>query len=199
MRAFFAIGLQGTAQEAAVALLRELRAGDTADAVRWVRPEGLHVTLRFLGEIDAARVGPLAAAVRDELAGAEPFELALGPVQGFPGPRRPRVVACAVAPEAPLGALAAAVERGVVRAGFEPEARRFRPHLTLGRVRRGRRLALSELPEVAVPGAARTRVDAVVLYRSELSPSGARYSPLEHLALGASLAPLSSESQHAQE
>ena len=197
MRSFFAIAVGGAARDAALALLGELRAGDAAGAVRWVRPEGLHVTLRFLGEIDAARVAPLAAAVRDELAAREPFELALGAVHGFPTARRPRVVACTVAPEAPLQELAAAVERGTARAGFEPERRRFRPHLTLGRVRRGAQPVLADLPSPTPSDAARMRVDRVVLYRSELSSSGARYSPLEHLALGENLAPLSSETQNA--
>ena len=65
------------------------------------------------------------------------------------------------------------------------------------KVRRGARPSLADLPSPATPRAARMRVDEIVLFRSELSPSGARYAPLEHLALGAPLAPLSSESQHA--
>jgi 2'-5' RNA ligase len=186
LRAFFAIALEGAARSAAEQLLEELRAAPSADAVRWVRPEGLHVTLRFLGEIEAAQVAPLCSAVAEELRDCEPFEMKLGAVRGFPTPRRTRVVVCEVAPQEPLVELAAAVERGTSRAGFAAEARAFRPHLTLGRVRSGKSVSLAEVSAAA--GSA-MRVDRTVLFQSDLHRSGARYSPLEHLALGATITP----------
>jgi len=186
VRVFFAIPLEGAARSAAEALLAELRAAPHADALRWVRPEGLHVTLRFLGEIAAVQVEPLTRAVAEELAPSAPFELSLGSVRGFPTPRRPRVVACEVAPPEPIANLAAAVERGTAREGFVPEARAFRSHLTLGRVRRGRS---AQAAAVAALTDATMRVHQVVLFQSELHRSGARYSPLEHVALGAAVTP----------
>lgn len=192
MRTFFAIALTGAARTEAEALLAALRAAPDSDAVRWARAEGLHVTLRFLGEIDAGQVQPVARAVAEEMAGCAPFELALGGVRGFPTPRRPRVVACEVAPVDAVTRLAAAVERGTARAGFAPEARSFRAHLTLGRVRRGRSV---QVPALAASAAARMRVDEIVFFQSELSRSGARYSPLEHVALEATLTPDSNSNE----
>jgi 2'-5' RNA ligase len=149
--------------------------------VRWVRPEALHVTLRFLGEIDAIATAPLAHRAAQELATLCPFALRLGPAELFPSPRRPRVVALGLEPTAPLVELAAAIERAVIAEGFPPEERPFRAHLTLGRVK-GR-----SFPSVAAlaPPAAELKVEQAVLFRSELSPGGSRYTPLERVPLGA--------------
>jgi len=180
IRAFFAVDLDAPVREAASAVANALRASPGGEHVRWVRPEALHVTLRFLGDIDASRVDPLAGAVGDALAEQAPFEMALGAAHLFPNPRRPRVVVLGVAPEAPLAALAEAVEGAVAAAGFAPEARRFRPHLTLGRIRgRG-------APRVDAASAPRARCEVreAVLFRSELHAEGARYTALAHIPLG---------------
>lgn len=190
MRVFFAIALgTGTgsaARNAAEHLLAVLQAAPDADAVRWVRPEGLHVTLRFLGEIEAAQLEPLGAAVAEEVRACAPFELALGSVAAFPTPRRPRVVACEVGPQEPIAELAGAVERGTARAGFAPDGRAFRAHLTLGRVRRGK---VVTVPDIAIPQDHHMRVEHTTLFQSELQRSGARYTPLEQMALGATVTP----------
>jgi 2'-5' RNA ligase len=158
-----------------------LRARPGGDAVRWVPPENLHVTLRFLGDLEPARVASLAAHVRAQTAALAPFALQLGALASFPPGRRPRVVVLELAPEAPLAALAEAVERGVVAAGCAPEPRAFRGHLTLGRVRE--RGAPPSLAELTVPPAV-FEVTESVLFASELHPSGSRYTPLERVPLG---------------
>jgi 2'-5' RNA ligase len=180
IRAFFAADLDDAARRAAAGVARGLREASGGDAVRWVRPEALHVTLRFLGNIDPARVRPLAHAVSDRVASLAPFEMRLGAARLFPSARRPRVVMVELAPAEPLEELAAAVEDGVVAAGFEPEGRRFRAHLTLGRLRGRRPPAMRGL---AAPAGTACEVAEVVLYRSELKPSGAEYTPLERVAL----------------
>jgi 2'-5' RNA ligase len=158
-----------------------LRARPGGDAVRWVRPENLHVTLRFLGEIAPELQAPLAAHVRAQTAVLAPFALQLGALASFPPSRRPRVVLLELAPGEPLAALAGAVERGVVAAGFAPETRAFRGHLTLGRVRE--RAAPPSLAALTVPPVA-FDVTESVLFASELHPSGSRYTPLERVPLG---------------
>lgn len=182
IRTFFAIELDPVAHRAVAELARVLRERPGGDGVRWVRPETLHVTLRFLGDIDPGRVAPLIERVAPELAKLSPFALELGAAQLFPSPRQPRVVALEVAPVEPLGELAAAVERGVVAAGFEAGERPFRAHLTLGRLRGGRPPAVDDL---AAPERVRFEVGEVVLFRSELQPGGALHTPLERVPLGA--------------
>jgi 2'-5' RNA ligase len=188
IRAFFAVDLDAVARRAAADLAAALREGPGGDAVRWVRPEALHVTLRFLGDIDPAEVARLARRVVEQLAPLEAFDLSLGSVQLFPSARRPRVVALQVAPPEPLERLAAAVERGVVAAGLPAEGRPFRAHLTLGRVRRGERAPATR--GLAAPEGTACQVAETVLFRSDLDPAGALYTPLERLKLGGGGAPL---------
>ena len=188
IRAFFAVDLDAVARCAAAEVAAALREGADGDAVRWVRPEALHVTLRFLGDIDPAEVVGLARCVGEQLAPLEAFDLSLGSARLFPSARRPRVVALQVAPPAPLERLAAAVERGVVAAGLPAEERPFRAHLTLGRVRRGERGPATR--GLAAPEGTACRVAETVLFRSDRGPAGARYTPLERLKLGGGGGPL---------
>jgi 2'-5' RNA ligase len=180
LRAFFAVELGEPARRAAAEVARRLARAPGGDGVRWVRLEALHVTLRFLGDVAASRVEPLARRAAGELAGLAPFAMRLGPAALFPSPRRPRVVALGLEPEAPLAALAAALERAAVAEGFAPEPRAFRAHLTLGRVRERRFPAVSG----AVVPAEASAVSEAVLFRSELRPEGSRYTPLHRVPLG---------------
>jgi 2'-5' RNA ligase len=196
VRVFFAVELTAALREEARCAADALRdrvgaessSGSNSELeVRWTRSEGWHVTLRFLGDIAASRLGELLAAAGESLTGLAPFELRLGAGLALP-PRRVRVLALEVIPHEPLVAVAAALERVAVACGFEPEGRAFAPHLTLGRVKRGR-LRASELAKVAATGAAVQTVRDVVLLRSELLRAGARYTPLERIALGANVHP----------
>ncbi len=182
LRAFFAIALDPSARRAASALVRALRERSGGEHVRWVREENLHVTLRFLGNVQADTIRTLLARVGEQTAPLAPFALRLGALHAFPSPRKPRVVAVELRPEAPLQALASAVERGVVTAGLPAEPRAFRAHLTLGRVR-----PRKKCPDVTGPDTADTdpvSVTEVVLLESELDSSGAKYTPLGSAPLG---------------
>ncbi len=191
IRAFFAVDVDDATRAAASDVASALRAGPDGGEVRWVRPESLHVTLRFLGEIDARRVPELTSRVREQTERLSPFRMRLGGPRPFPSLRRPTVVVLDVEPEEPLRELAEAVERGVVAAGFAPETRTFHPHLTLGRVQRrrggdrrrtGRRFSTGM--DAAAPADVACDVTESALFRSELAPSGARYTPLERIPLG---------------
>jgi 2'-5' RNA ligase len=151
--------------------------------------EGFHVTLRFLGNVPSAELACLAQGAGAAVAGASAFRVTLGAVRAFPSARQPRVVVVELEPEAELLALAERVEAGVVAAGLEPSPRRFRAHLTLGRVR-GRRLPPLDGP---APDAGEIDVHEVVLFQSDLGRDGSRYTPLARLPL-ASAAPHASAS-----
>ena len=179
LRTFFAVELADAARRAAAELAARLADEAGGDAVRWVRPEAYHVTLRFLGATPVARLGELVASVQRASAGLPPLELRLGALGGLPNARRARVVVIEVEPREPLAGLAAAVERGVVATGCAREERPFHAHLTLGRVHSGRRAPLLRGRCEATPFA----VDSFVLFRSDPGPGGARYTPLERIAL----------------
>ncbi len=180
VRAFFALGLGEALRDAAAEVARELAARPGGDGVRWIAPAAYHLTLRFLGNVPATAVAPLAERARVALAGCAPFTLTLGAPLAFPTPRRPRVIALAAEPASALDALAACLEAAAVAHGLAPEARAFRAHLTLGRVR-ARRIPALDAP--APRGA--ERVGEVVLFRSDPGRDGALYSPLATLPLGA--------------
>jgi RNA 2',3'-cyclic 3'-phosphodiesterase len=172
--------LRARIDEAAAALRR--RGG----AVSWVRVENFHVTLRFLGAIDEATVGGVREALAEAAGGVAPFRLALGGFGGFPSARAPRVIwVGATAGAEPLVALHARMEAALGRRGIPPEGRAFHPHVTLGRAREPRgAVELAELLDGAPEPLGEIEVDAVHLMRSELSPSGSRYSVLAREPLG---------------
>jgi len=140
-----------------------------ASDMAWVAPANLHVTLKFLGQVDEARVPALADALRARVAGHRVFDAAVRGLGAFPSPTRPRVL---------WAGLEETIDACCAGLGFPRETRAFAAHVTLGRVREPRRQpALGEaLARPADVG--RVRVERVSLMRSELSPRGARYSEL---------------------
>ena len=183
MRTFFAIELPADLRGEIARVQAELkRAG--AD-VRWVRPEGVHLTLKFLGEIDPARAEPLADGAARVLAKASPAGLGVSGAGVFPDRRQPRVVWLGLGGDLDALALAQkAVEGAAAEFGFAPEKRPFRPHLTLGRVKSGRgRAALLAALEKIEPRPVEFTAREVVLFKSDLKPTGAVYTALHRLPL----------------
>jgi 2'-5' RNA ligase len=154
--------------------------------VAWVAPENLHVTLKFLGGIDEARVQGVIDALHTSVRRHPPFAIDVGGLGAFPSSTRPRVLwAGLTAGSASLGALAAAVDDVLAPLDFPREARAFSPHITLGRVREPKRApALAEALAVAAGRPfGHVPVEAVALMRSHLSPRGARYTALATVPL----------------
>jgi 2'-5' RNA ligase len=180
LRAFVAVPIPEDARRALVSVVASLRETVRGRGLRWVRPEAYHVTLCFLGEIEAVQVAALRPALGAALTGQLGFTVEIGGLRLFPSPRRPKVIAVDLEPEAPFAALAARVDEAVRGTGLSLEARRFRAHLTLARLRDRVHPSLPEGPVAASP----FPVTEVVLYRSELRPDGARYTALERLTLG---------------
>jgi 2'-5' RNA ligase len=183
VRAFVALPCPEALRASIARRLGEWRALD-AD-IAWVRPETCHITLRFLGDAEPARLEALAARLEGVAASAGPVEAAAGATGAFPGWKRPRVLWVRLESGGAIERLAAAVDIGARGAGFETDGRAFTAHLTLGRVRgpHGARRAASAVRawEPAVP---RETIPAMVLYRSELSSSGARHTALVRYPLG---------------
>lgn len=151
-------------------------------AVTWVPNLNLHVTLKFLGEVDEDRVGLLSRGISDTCSAWGVVASALhGDVVFFPGARHPRIVAAGVDGGDRLVRLAARLELWAEKEGFPRENRAFRPHVTLGRVRKGP----GPFPEF--PGSCITpldfALDRVTLYESRLTPKGAHYIPCHSVAL----------------
>jgi len=153
--------------------------------VRWVATKNLHVTLKFLGEIPETRVDAARAALLRCATLRAPFEVTAMGLGTFPNPRRARVVWVGLsAPE--LSDLAGEVDEALAEEGFSREARSVIPHITVGRVRspRGWERVLAAMRPYWENSFGTSRVDEIVLYRSELGPDGPRYTALERLPLG---------------
>lgn len=197
MRLFLAIELEDTARAAVVSLQRRLRGtlGPDASALRMVRPEHLHLTLVFLGEVSEDRARALMDVLDPPLTGA-PYTLALGGIGMFP----PHGAPCAVW----LGVIGGAADTIAARTGLvarlpqtgtradlddspDPHECAFTPHLTLGRWRNGRprhRRRLAESDRSGTAAVTSTRVDAVTLFHSRLGCAGASHSVLARTRLG---------------
>jgi 2'-5' RNA ligase len=184
IRSFVAIDLPDSTRVVLDETAQRLRRQAPRRSVRWSRVTGIHLTLKFLGDVaesDLPRVEDVLAQVGQRHA---PFALTVGGVGCFPNLKRPRVVWVGVQEES--GALAA-LQRDVVKSlvplGFEPEKRAFHPHLTLGRAKRGVRPAdLRRLGEVIaateVGELDNIQVASFRLMRSDLRPDGAVYTSL---------------------
>ena len=147
-----------------------------------------HLTLKFLGEIDPARVPFLTSSLRQALRDVAPFSIAVEGVGAFPSSERPRVVWAAVTEgSARVLDLAARVESAGETSGFPREARPFAPHVTLMRVRGPRDLGRAQrlLEELAQHRFGSSTVSEVVLFESELRPEGAVHRALERFPFGA--------------
>jgi 2'-5' RNA ligase len=156
-----------------------LRAGNYP--VKWVQAEALHVTIRFLGEVDEDKRDPIQQALVAAVGDTRAFNLPVGEFGTFPPVKQPRViwVGCETPPALEL--VADGVERQLAGVGFPVEGRPFRPHVTIGRVRRdarpgqleGLRDQLASLEFFEEPN-----IESVDLMRSHLGPNGPRYERL---------------------
>lgn len=152
--------------------------------VRWVSPSGIHLTLKFLGATDSRIVPRVLDAIVENFAEASPPLLALSVLGTFPGGRNPRVIWAGVSGGAEgLEDLHRRAEQAVSGLGWSIDGRPFRPHLTLGRVRdrvnaRQRQAISDAVAGARLPAIRSWRPDTVRLYRSVLTPRGARYSNL---------------------
>jgi len=184
LRLFVAVDLSDEAKRALSGLLSRLKGLDSG--VRWVAPENLHVTLKFLGNVEEGKVEAIRGALSGALSGFKPFAIRLKGLGAFPSAKRPRVVWMGVEEgNEELSALARAVEVALERLGFPREGREFVAHVTLGRVKSrasGGLLRFLERPE-GIPEV-RQEVREVVLMRSVLRPEGPEYTPLFKFPLG---------------
>jgi 2'-5' RNA ligase len=149
----------------------------------WVRPEGIHLTLKFFGGIAESDVGAVSEVVAGQTAGIRPLRLEAKGLGVFPNLRRPRVLWIGIGGEtARLTALQQAIEEGLEAAGFPREERPFRAHLTLARIKSPQGLAGLD-GALAAKGAESAGVftaTCLTLFKSELTPKGAIYTVLNH-------------------
>ena len=189
IRSFIAIELPEEARSGLGKLRNELERVEHA-FVKWVNPEGIHLTLKFLGSIPSKQVAEVGEAMEGATRGISPFHLEISGLGAFPNLKQPRVLWVGISGELDkLLGLQRNIDSALSPLGFTKEKRPFVPHLTLARIR-----------ERASPGERRTfgdlvvstifedkyhiAVDAISLMRSQLTPAGAIYTRLSVVGLG---------------
>ena len=186
MRAFVAVPLDAATRAAVAPAAEAHRAQAAGLAVSWVAPANLHLTVKFVGQVEDTRLQTVIDALHTAVQRHAAFAMDVDGLGAFPSMTRPRVLWAGVrAGGGALAALAASVDEALAPLGFAREDRPFSPHITVGRVREPRRSpALAEgLAAAATRPFGRVTVDEAALMRSDLSPHGARYTTLAALKL----------------
>jgi len=184
MRTFIAIEIPEETRQGLRDAQRLLRT-DAVDA-SWPKPEGIHLTLKFLGEVSETKVPEITSVLSLAAAGSRAFRLAVDGIGTFPNARSARVVWAGLGGEIEcLDRLQAAVENAMERAGFERENRPFTPHLTLGRIKyiRSRDAWVRSLEQVKGLSLPAFEVSSFSLIKSELKQSGAEYTQIAKFEL----------------
>jgi len=184
MRTFVAIDLEPELKRVLEDLIRKLKR--TGADVRWSGAEGMHLTLKFLGEVEPAAVPLVEQTVGAAASKHSRFPLTLRGSGTFPPGRSPRVLWVGIAEVSPLIDLQKAVEAGLDGVGYPPETRPFHPHLTLARVRGGARIqeAVTELETYRETVFGEMTVRKITLFQSLLKPLGAEYKVVREFELG---------------
>jgi len=187
IRAFIAIELPLPIQNQLEQIVLDLQKSGSRH-VKWVKPENIHLTLKFLGESRPDELDRLSAEIRPIIAITRPIELNVHGLGAFPNFKRPRVIWVGVQAPPSLIRLQQALEDAAEKIGYPREERTFSPHLTLGRVNREASPAeLARLGETIAQKPVGTlgsmTVSQLVLFRSVLKPAGAIYTPLAHFPL----------------
>ncbi|HEV3221176.1 MAG TPA: RNA 2',3'-cyclic phosphodiesterase [Candidatus Acidoferrales bacterium] len=177
MRLFVALDLSEPVRAAIASFCEKLRR--VLPSARWVRPEGIHVTLKFIGEVNEDRVAPIQTAL-GKIHSAAPVEMTFRGTGFFPNERRPRIFWAGIDASPNLAQLAAEIESQLEPLGIPRESREFRPHLTLARFDglHGIEKLHAALKESAAHEFGAVKTSEMHLYQSKLGRGGAQYTRL---------------------
>ncbi|NWG03998.1 MAG: RNA 2',3'-cyclic phosphodiesterase [Syntrophaceae bacterium] len=185
IRSFLAIELPTPILKKIEGVQEDLRL--TRADVRWVNPEKIHLTLKFFGNIEESRIEPIFKAIEGPVQNTSPFSLKVRGVGAFPLIKNPRVIWIGLMNgEEVLTVLQNQIEIKLREIGFEPENRPFHPHLTLGRMKSnlGREALVGRMEKHQEEEFGDFQIEKVVLFKSDLKPTGPIYTPLREIKLG---------------
>lgn len=188
IRSFIAIDLPPQIQESLGKISQDLQDLRKSNAIRWVPAKNIHLTLKFLGEVSSNNLEVLTKILKTEVSRHRCFQISVGGLGAFPSIRRPRVVWVGVDAPPDLLSLQHSIESETLHLGYAAEERPFSAHLTLGRV--SHNASPEEVREIGdmlsgyhVGELGIAPVEVVRLFRSDLQPGGAVYTPLHTLPL----------------
>jgi 2'-5' RNA ligase len=185
MRTFIAIELDKAIKDTLEAFIQKL--DPVSAGIRWVKPQGMHLTLKFLGDVPGERIPEIQSVLGILAKDYASFPLTLKGTGTFPpAPQIPRVVWVGIEENEPLRNIQARVENELHKIRFPKEKRKFQPHLTLGRVKKPQniKLIMEMLHRYEQAMFGTMNMNRLIFYKSTLKPSGAEYTVLSEAYLG---------------
>ena len=178
IRCFIALDLSDETRSELDRIIGVLQEADAN--VKWVKPTSIHLTLKFLGQVEEEKIARISERLKDIARGASPFDILLEGMGAFPKWDYVKVIWVGLGEGSDkVKDLAKKTEEIMSEEGFEKETREFSPHLTLGRVRSAKKKKqLKEMSDSVKVDPASSHISRIVLFKSELSPQGARYTEL---------------------
>ncbi len=185
IRSFLAIELPKAILKKIEEIEVELRS--THADVRWVNPEKIHLTLKFFGNIEESKIDSILKSIEEPAQNTAPFSLKVKGVGAFPNLKNPRVIWMGLVDgREALISLQKRIETQLEKIGFQPEDHPFHPHLTLGRMKssRGKEELVERMEEHKEEEFGDLQAERVILFKSDLRPTGPIYTPLRELKFG---------------
>jgi 2'-5' RNA ligase len=188
LRSFIAIEIPAAIQKAIAENTASIKNALPKPLIRWVAPQNVHLTLKFLGDVSSANLNRLAETLKGEAALHEPFSISVGGLGAFPNPRRARVLWIGLDAPPALATLQRGVDAAALQLGYPREERPFSPHLTIGRV--AQTASASDLQHIRaalestkVGDLGTIRAQAIHIFKSSLQPGGSVYTLLYSLPM----------------
>ncbi|MEO1524365.1 MAG: RNA 2',3'-cyclic phosphodiesterase [Planctomycetota bacterium] len=186
IRSFISVPITAQVSSSAKRIIKRLQPFDSG--IKWVPLDNLHLTLKFLGEVDNTEVHEVCRSIRRVTDTVAPFELRFAGTGGFPNSERPRILFAGVEdPSGELVRMVSELERVLADLGFKPEPRDYTPHLTLGRTRsnsgRAREELIAEMKQMGDVQLGEMVVDQVQLMASFLDKGGPTYQVMDTIDL----------------
>ncbi len=181
IRCFIAVDLPQSLRKEIQRLQQKLR---IHKGVKWVEPDSIHLTLKFLGEVEEEGIEAIFQPMVQSLSGVSSFETTVRDLGAFPTPKNPRVIWIGVIDEdKKLEVIHQRREKALTKEGFDSESRRFTPHLTLGRVKQREKELISTLEGLKGCDLGDLEIKEISLFKSDLKPTGAVYTKLKTFTL----------------
>ena len=180
-RTFIALELSHGLKEGILCLIDELQ--DRGVRASWARRQTLHLTLKFLGDVEETELPEVVGAVARASGRSCSFDFETRSLGAFPSPARPRVLWVGIKPAEELMALQRAIDGELTKLGFPRERRRFHPHITLGRIRDPRAESVQDILDVLAAPEEKVEVGEVRVMRSTLRPGGALHELVQAVPL----------------
>jgi 2'-5' RNA ligase len=190
IRTFIAIDLPEATRQGLAAVQEQLK--QSRARVRWVKVSSIHLTLKFLGNIHPDQVDDIATVTAQVVRNEPLLTLRAAGLGAFPSQRNPRVIWVGIEGEVKrLSRIQARIENALEPLGFVREKRSFQPHLTIGRVKDRRRLQalIDAMATLDMEPFNSFDADEIILYKSDLRPTGAIYTKLHRMPLAAPASP----------